>query len=194
MKTGRASSSAVVARVDQHVGLAADPHRASRSRSDGSNSTATGKRCDWRSQSRLFSISAACRPAAACPADAAADAAHAALQDLARHHVEHDGDPVARLDVAEVVLGEVGADPQVVDRDQRHHRGPGCANCPTSVRRSVTRRRAGGDDQGAPEVELGLLDRRAGADQLRVLVAAFAGDLDGPLQVRLRGRFLACAP
>ena len=28
----------------------------SRSRSDGSNSTATGKRCDWRSQSRLFSI------------------------------------------------------------------------------------------------------------------------------------------
>ena len=92
---------------------------------------ATGKRCAWRSQSRLFSIVGSVPGCAGLPgADAGADAAHAALQHLARHHVEHDRHRVAGLDVAEVVLGHVGADPEVVDGDQRHRRRAGLRELP----------------------------------------------------------------
>ena len=54
---------------------------------------------------------------------------------------------------------------------------PGCAKWPTSVRRSVTTPRAGASTLRSGQVELGLLDRRAGALQLRVVVAGFAGGL-----------------
>ena len=62
---------------------------------------------------------------------------------------------------------------------------PTCANCPTSVRRSVTEPPRGSDDLGALEIELGLLDRRAGTDQLRVVFTAFARCLLGAAQIRL---------
>ena len=49
---------------------------------------------------------------------------------------------------------------------------PAWAKWPTSVRRSVTDPAGGSDDLGALQIELGLLDRRAGAEQLGVVVTA----------------------
>jgi hypothetical protein len=87
--------------------------------------------------------------------------------------------------VAQVVLGHVGADPHVVDRDQRHHRRAGLCEV-ADVRAQV------GDGDlcrrthlGVCQVELGLLYRCAGAAQLRVTVAAVAGRLLGLAQIGL---------
>ena len=117
--------------------------------------------------------------------DAGAYAAHPALQYLARHHIEHDRDLVTGLDVAEVVLGHVGADPEIVHGDQGHRRGARLHKIP-DIGTQVGHRTAGGRDHlSALEIQLGLLDRRAGTRQLRVLVTACAGCLLGAAQIRL---------
>ena len=106
-------------------------------------------------------------------------------------HVEHDRHLVAGLDVAEVVLGHVGADPEVVDGDQRHRRRAGLRELP-DVGAQVGHQAAGGRDHlGALQVQLGLLDRRAGAEQLRVAFAAVARGLLGAAQVGLGRLHLA---
>ena len=92
----------------------------------GSMSTATGKRWAWRSQSRLFSTVGRVPGGACCPAPTPrADAAHPALEHLARQDVEDDGRFGAGDDVAEVVLGHVRTDPEVVHGDQGHRRRAG---------------------------------------------------------------------
>ena len=62
---------------------------------------------------------------------------------------------------------------------------PACANCPTSVRRSVTEPRAGATTSSTFEIQLGLLDRRACTQQLRVLFTAFARCFLCLAQIRL---------
>ena len=61
--------------------------------------------------------SAACPAATACPEPTPLPTLRTRpFSTSAGHHVENDRGLVAGLDVAEVVLGHVGADPQVVDR------------------------------------------------------------------------------
>jgi hypothetical protein len=123
--------------------------------------------------------------------DAAADTAHAALEHLAGQHVEDDRHLVAGIDVAEVVLGQVGADPQVVVGDQRHRRRARLGEM-ADIGAQV------GDDATAGATTLvrarsssAFLDRRARAAQLRVVVAALAGGFLRLAQVGLGGLFLA---
>jgi hypothetical protein len=78
-----------------------------------------------------------------------------------------------------------------VDGDQGHRRRAGLgvlADVDAQVGDPAAR---GSDDFGALEVELGLLDRRARADQLGVVLAALAGALAGALQIRFGRLFLA---
>ena len=79
---------------------------------------------------------------------------------------------VAGLDVAEVVLGHVGADPEVVNGDQGHRRRADLRILP-DIGAQIGHRTAGGSDHlSALEIQLGLLDRRARTQQLRVSFAA----------------------
>ena len=100
-------------------------------------------------------------------------------------------DLVTGVDVAEVVLGHVGIDPEVVHGDQGHGGRAGLCILP-DIGSKVRHQSAGGrDHDGALEVELGFLDRRARTEQLRVAFALFTRGLLGFAQISLGRLHLA---
>ena len=127
----------------------------------------------------------------------AANAANLALQYLAGHDIEDDGHFVAGIDVAEIVLRHVGADPQVMDGDQRQDRCTGLGKMP-DIDPQIGHRTAGRrKDPGSCQIELGLLDSGTRTAQLGVVIAAVASRFLGLAQVgfgtlHLGQGFLAC--
>ena len=93
-------------------------------------------------------------------------------QRLVRPHVQHQVDRVARLDVAEVVLGEVRLDPHLLSRDEGHQRLTGRREVadvdPQVGHQSVVRRH----EARVLQVELCLVEGRVRGKQLRVPLVA----------------------
>ena len=86
----------------------------------------TGKRCDCRSQSRSFWIVGRLPTGWLLPPLTPRPMLRTSpLNTRPGHDVEQDLDRRADVHVAEVVLGELGVDPDVVDPDQRQHRAAG---------------------------------------------------------------------
>lgn len=159
----------MVARIDEHLGLASD--------SQYTQLVAFGQ-VDLDSHREALCLT---QPIAAVldlgqgaglcllsGIDPAADTEDVPLQYFARHQVEHDGGLVTRIDVAEVVIGHFGIDSEVVNGDQNHRRRAGLRKLP-DIGVQVGHSAAGGsDDFGALHIQLSFLDRGAGTDQLRI--------------------------
>ncbi len=178
--------------IDQHVGLTADPQRLDRGEVSGLEGDLDREALSlaqpvavvvhaWQSARRLT----------LAVAHPVADAAHLPLEQAAGQAVEQDGDPVTGVNVAEVVLRQIRRHPDVVNGDQGHGRGTGTDKlaCIRVKIRDETAARC--HHPGVLAIQLGLVYRRTGAEQLGVVIAARPGGLDGAPHVGLGCRHLA---
>ena len=122
--------------------------------------------------------------------DAVGDVADTPAQGLVRPHIQYQIDRVARLDMAEVVLGQVRLDPELLNRDKGHQRLAGCREVADVDAQVGHQPVIGRDDARVLQVQFRLVQCGARGKQLRIFLVARPERFDRLLQIGLGARDL----